>query len=207
MSLSVSCETTIIAPVGINTVPSPIRLEELATDDPEPVIVPNAQAEAAAVPLAPASLKPPINAIANGNWIGYLPRMFWSISRTEEQACALIHVNIYLTTVVGSGYGNKMMNFHTFVIKNPNAIIRSFAHDVTGSVRFTIVGANVSEALAMLRKAYPLNVDFARAFADWLDSVNINYRLTSHHLPEDNTYHSTTSRLLTVQGLLVPILV
>ena len=125
LSLSVSEP---IAPVGINVVPSSIRAEEVATDDSEPVIVPNAQAEAeaAAVPSAPASLKPPINAIANGNWIGYLPRMFWSISRTEEQACALIHVNIYLTTVIGSGYGNKMMNFHNF--PRPAGIRNALGH-------------------------------------------------------------------------------
>jgi hypothetical protein len=96
-----------------------------------------------------------------------------------------MHVNIYLTTVIGSGYGNKMLNSHHFVIKNPNPMIRSLAHDVTGSVRFTIVGANVSEALAMLRQRYPLNVDLARAFTEFLDSENILYKVHSHNLADE----------------------
>ena len=52
-------------------------------------------------------------------------------------------------------------------------------------MRFTIVGANVSEALAMLRQRYRLNADLARAFAKWLDEENINYRLTSHDITKD----------------------
>ena len=44
--------------------------------------------------------KPPMDAIANGNWIGYLPTRFASISRTEEQTIALMILNIYLSTVI-----------------------------------------------------------------------------------------------------------
>jgi hypothetical protein len=142
-------------------------------------------AEETMLTMKMAAGKPPMNAIANGNWIGYLPSIFWSISRTEEQAVALMHVNIYLTTVIGSGHGNKTLNSHHFVLKHPNPFIRYFSHDVTGCVRFTIVGANVSEALAMLRQRYRLNADLARAFAKWLDEENINYRLTSHDITKD----------------------
>ena len=128
-------------------------------------------------------LKPPINAIANGNWIGYLPRKFTTISRTEEQTVSLMIVCIYVSTVVGSG--NKVLNSHHYIIKNPNPIIRSIAHDVTGSIRFTLVGANVTEALAMLRKRYPMRVDLAREFAEFLDSENFIYQAHDHNLGDD----------------------
>ena len=129
------------------------------------------------------ALKPPMDAIANGNWIGYLPSEFSSISRTEEQTIALMILNIYLSTVITSD--NKVINSHHFVIKNPNPIIREFADDVTGAVRFTLVGAHVSESMAMIRQRFPLRVDLAREFLEWLDQHNVLYQAHNHHLHHD----------------------
>ena len=94
LSLSVQCTSNDNVAVTVaNSVPPAMGVDEI-----DAVIVPNARAEAeaalSAAPSAHATLKPPMNAIANGNWIGYLPPMFWSISRTEEQAVALIHVTL-----------------------------------------------------------------------------------------------------------------
>jgi hypothetical protein len=65
---------------------------------------------------AEVQFQPPLNAIANGNWIGYLPHKFSTISRTEEQTVSLMIVCIYVSTVIGSG--NKVLNSHHYIIKN-----------------------------------------------------------------------------------------
>jgi hypothetical protein len=125
-----------------------------------------------------------MNAIANGNWIGYLPQQFASanMSRSEEQAAALVILNIYLTTVISNDA--KVIHSHHYVIKNPEPIMRSIQNDIQGFIRFTLVGCNVTEALALVRKRFPLRVDLVRAFLSWLDNNNDLYKRNVHQLDE-----------------------
>ena len=127
-------------------------------------------------------LPPPINAIANGHWTGYLPREFMDISRTEEQACALIIPNIFLSTSVISD--NKVVNSHIYLIKNPNPLLRYFSHELTGTILHTMVGAHVSLQEALIRIRFPLRVDNSRRFLGFLDRSSIAYKATEHRLAE-----------------------
>jgi hypothetical protein len=124
--------------------------------------------------------KPPINSIANGNWIGYLPKEFEGITRTEEQTVALMTLQIYLSTVIASD--NKVLNSHTYCIKNPHPILRYFSNDVVGKILFTIVGANIPELEAMVRQRFPMDVDLARSFLAFLDDNNVLYKSHDHQL-------------------------
>jgi hypothetical protein len=127
--------------------------------------------------------KVPVNAIANGNYIGYLPHEFHSISRTEEQTVALEIMQFFIHTIIGSD--NKVLDSHTYVIKNPYPILREFCHDVIGTILFTLVGANVSEQIALIRQRFPMSVDDARAFLKFLDNKNLIYKAADHRLGHD----------------------
>ena len=115
--------------------------------------------------------KLPLNAIANGNYIGYLPSEFHSIKRTEEQTVALEIMQFFLHTIIGGD--NKVLNSHTYLIKNPDPLLREFCHDVIGSILFTLVGAHVAEQIAMIRQHFPLSVDDAKAFLQFLDNKKL----------------------------------
>ena len=129
--------------------------------------------------------KPPLNAIAIGNWIGYLPKEFECISRTEEQAVALIILQIYLKTVIGSE--NKSLNSHIYLVKNSDPILRSICHVVIGTILFTLVGAHVSEQEleALIRQRFPMSVDAARALLHFLDTKSVIYKAHEHNLSCD----------------------
>jgi len=127
-------------------------------------------------------LPPPINAIANGHWTGYLPREFMGLSRTEEQACALIILNIFLSTSVISE--NKVVNSHIYLIKNPQPLLRYFADELTGTILHTMVGAHVSLQQALIRIRFPMRVDDSRRFLGFLDRSSITYMATEHRLTQ-----------------------
>ena len=127
--------------------------------------------------------KLPLNAIANGNYIGYLPSEFHSIKRTEEQTVALEIMQFFLHTIIGGD--NKVLNSHTYLIKNPDPLLREFCHDVIGSILFTLVGAHVAEQIAMIRQHFPLSVDDAKAFLQFLDNKNLIYKATDHRLDRE----------------------
>ena len=91
---------------------------------------------------------PPINAIANGNFIGHLPKEFEDLSRSEEAAVALMIVCIYLSTIVSSKM--TVVNSHHYIIKNPDPMIRNVPASVSGTVRVAMVGAFTSENEAMV---------------------------------------------------------
>jgi hypothetical protein len=191
------------AKVQTSFVPSPpeVSPSEATVPEPEPsslpeVVLPGMSAglsksseagicniESSGLGTYAGTCKPPINAIANGNWIGYLPKEFECISRTEEQAVALIILQIYLKTVIGSE--NKCLNSHIYLIKNSDPILRSICHDVIGTILFTLVGAHVSEQEALIRQRFPMSVDAARALLHFLDTKNVIYKAHEHNLSCD----------------------
>ena len=88
------------------------------------------------------------------------------------------------------------------MIKNPNPVVRSMQNDISGYIRFTLVGAHVSEAMAMVRKRFPLRVDLVRDFLNWLDTSNAVYiehnhnqlqQWPDHHFDEHNFIVDRTS--------------
>ena len=87
--------------------------------------------------------KPPIYAIANGNYIGHLPDQFQDLSRSEEAAVALMVVCIYLSTIVSSHM--SVINSHHYIIKNPDPVIRCIPASTAGTVRVAMVGAFTEE--------------------------------------------------------------
>ena len=152
------------------------------TESSGAVVTSDANAMNVVTPPIRATCKPPRNAIANGNWIGYLPSEFADISRTEEQTVALMVPQIYLSTVVASSTGGKVINSHNFIIKNPHPILRSFSDDIVGFIRYTMVGAHVSIRAAMDRIRFMMRVDNARRFLAFLDSCNLAYLEEEHRL-------------------------
>ena len=140
---------------------------DLELEDYEPVI-PTPPAD-----FHSALMKPPINAIANGLWIGFLPEQYENLTRTDESCVGLMVLNIYLSSIIGSS--RQLMNSHHFVIKNPEPIIRSVPAEVTGTVRTTLVGALTAVQTAIIRKRFPLRVDLCRSFLRWLEDYNACY--------------------------------
>jgi len=92
-------------------------------------------------------------------------------------------MQFFLHTIIGTD--NKVLNSHTYVIKNPDPILREFSHDVIGTILFTLVGANVAEQIALLRQRFPMTVDDARAFLQFLDNKNVIYKAADHRLDRD----------------------
>ena len=111
------------------------------------------------------SRAPPMDAIANGNWIGVLPLQFAGMTRTDELSVSLMVPCVFLATIVGTN--QKKICSHYYVIKNADPIIRHVPADITGSYRLTLVGALTSEAIAKQRIRYPLNVPLDRSFLEW----------------------------------------
>ena len=106
---------------------------------------------------------PPVNSIANGNWIGELPEEYKGYTRSDEQCLALMQACVYLSTIVGNA-PSKLICSHGYIIKNPDAIINCIPKDVTGVVRMTLVGAFTSSAEAAVRKRYVLNHEINKKF-------------------------------------------
>lgn len=96
---------------------------------------------------------PPVNAIANGNWLGVLPKEYEEFTRTDEQAIALYQANIYLATIVGS---RKAINSNSYILDIGTPIIQHLGipNDVTSTIRMTLVGAFTPIAKAQVRQLY-----------------------------------------------------
>jgi hypothetical protein len=106
---------------------------------------------------------PPVNSIANGNWIGYLPTEYQKFTRSDEQCLALMQASIYLSTIVGNE-PSKSICSHGYIIQNPDTIISCIPKDITGVVRMTLVGAFTPFAEAAARKRFVLNHERNKRF-------------------------------------------
>ena len=90
--------------------------------------------------------RPPMYAIANGNFIGHLPDRFQDLSRSEEATISLMIICIYLSTIVSSHM--TVINTQPYIIKNPDPVLRSIPASTAGSVRVAMVGAFTEEKTA-----------------------------------------------------------
>lgn len=116
---------------------------------------------------------PPINAIANGNWIGYLPSRYSEYTRSDEQCICLMMMVIYLSTIAGS---KTVINSHHYIIHNHRPIIECFPRTVSDSVRMTLVGAFTKQQEIMQRKRFLLNNKRNKEFMDtFLMAKNVLY--------------------------------
>ena len=137
-------------------------------------------ADQTAVETKRGMLFPPVNAIANGNWIGYLPHEYLSYTRSDEQCLALMQACIYLSTIVGNKPAKSICS-HGYVIKNPDAIINSIPKEITGVVRMTLVGAFTPLAEASARQRFVLNHEMNKRFLnEFLLVKNTKYMEHAH---------------------------
>ena len=119
------------------------------------------------------SYPPPVDAIANGHWIGELPERFKSFTRSDEQCLSLKQLVIYLATVSGS---NTKICSHHYIIENPTPIITVLPADIEGCVRMTLVGAFTSEVAAAQRKRFVLQHQLNKEFLETiLFKKNVKY--------------------------------
>lgn len=94
---------------------------------------------------------PPCFAIANGNDIGGLPPRFTTLSRTDEQAVALVLPCVSLSVVTGGAC--KTIKSHHYVVKNTEgAIVEMLPRDVSSRIRVAMVGSMTPVQAAACKK-------------------------------------------------------
>ncbi|ETP29388.1 hypothetical protein F442_21457 [Phytophthora nicotianae P10297] len=99
---------------------------------------------------------PPAMAIANGNYIGWLPPHLSTLSRTDEQCIALVSPCVALSTLTGGHC--KGVESHHYIVKNTEGpVLGMLPRDLTNKVRVTMVGVMISDQQAACRKSYELN--------------------------------------------------
>ncbi|ETM31727.1 hypothetical protein L914_20753 [Phytophthora nicotianae] len=78
-------------------------------------------------------------AIANGNYIGWLPPHLSTLSRTDEQCIALVSPCVALSTLTGGHC--KGVESHHYIVKNTEGpVLGMLPRDLTNKVRVTMVG-------------------------------------------------------------------
>jgi hypothetical protein len=116
---------------------------------------------------------PPVDAIANGHWVGYLPDKFKNFTRSDEQCLSLKQLVIYLSTISGSK--TKICSHH-YIIENPSPIITVLPGKVEGCVRLTLVGAFTSEVEASQRMRFVLQHELNKEYLETiLFKKNVRY--------------------------------
>ena len=115
--------------------------------------------------------KTPAESIANGNWIGELPKEFCNITRTDELTVSLMHPCIYLSTILGTK--RKSIKSHHYVVVNPNPVIENIPGNQP--TRITYVGALTTQQIAEQRVRFDLNVTLCRDILQWFLKHNHEY--------------------------------
>ncbi|KAJ3230489.1 hypothetical protein HDU78_008289, partial [Chytriomyces hyalinus] len=97
--------------------------------------------------------KKPVKAIANGNWIGYLPRKFPDISRTTESVVSLMQPCIYLSSVFGNS-DRKTIKSHHYISVFDKPVLRQIPAMPWDHLRVTFVGSFATEEFAQIQARY-----------------------------------------------------
>ncbi|KAJ3222889.1 hypothetical protein HDU78_011554 [Chytriomyces hyalinus] len=92
------------------------------------------------------TLKKPVEAIANGNWIGYLPRKFPDISRTTESVVSLMQLCIYLSSVFGN-LDRKTIKSHHYISVFDKPVLQQIPAMPWDHLRVTFVGSFATDTL------------------------------------------------------------
>jgi hypothetical protein len=124
---------------------------------------------------------PPTLSIANGNYIGRMPSQF-SMSRTDEQAIALVSPCVSLSTVTGGPC--RTIKSHHYIVRNTEGpIAEMLPRDVSTRVRITMVGCMTSAQVAACKTRYELNLPLCQSALRFLSVNNRVYRefTASHH--------------------------
>jgi len=119
------------------------------------------------------STSPPTLAIANGNYIGRLPERF-NLSRTDEQAIALVSSCVSMSTVTG-GPCQTIKSHHYIVENTEGPIVSMLPGDVVDRVRVAMTGCMTSSQVAACKKRYELNVLQCREALAFLYDNNTEY--------------------------------
>lgn len=130
------------------------------------------------------SALPPVNSIANGNYIGRLPSSFDSLTRTDEQAISLVSPCMSLSTVTGGAC--RTIKSHHYVVRNTEGPIADMLpRDLRSNVRVTMVGNMTPAQAAQCKKRYKLNVDLCSRFLSFLYENNREYQRYRHSISKN----------------------
>ncbi|KAI8842439.1 hypothetical protein BJ741DRAFT_705274 [Chytriomyces cf. hyalinus JEL632] len=99
------------------------------------------------------SPKKPAEAIANGNWIGYLPAEFANVSRTTESVVSLMQPCIYLSSVIGNS-SRKTIKSHHYISVFDQPVLRHLPAMPWDHLRVTFVGSFATEEFAQMQARY-----------------------------------------------------
>ncbi|KAJ3221338.1 hypothetical protein HDU78_000528, partial [Chytriomyces hyalinus] len=95
------------------------------------------------------TLKKPVEAIANGNWIGYLPHEFPDILRTTESVVSLMQPCIYLSSVFGN-LDCKTIKSHHYISVFDKPVLQQIPAMPWDHLRVTFVGLFATEEYAQI---------------------------------------------------------
>ncbi|KAG1694469.1 hypothetical protein DVH05_028660 [Phytophthora capsici] len=127
---------------------------------------------------------PPAMAIANGNYIGWLPPHLSTLSRTDEQCIALVSPCVALSTLTGGHC--KVVKSHHYIVKNTEGpVLDMLPRDLTNKVRVTMVGAMTSDQQAACRKRYELNIGLCKQALRFLLLNNRLYKRERNRIDPD----------------------
>jgi hypothetical protein len=120
----------------------------------------------------------------------------WNLlTRTDEQAVALVLPCVSLSVVCGGSY--KTIKSHHYVVQNTEGpIVEMLPRDLTFRIRVTMVGSMTSAQVAACKKKYKLDLKLCRRFLSFLDRTNRVYKKRSrseYASPSLATQHIPTS--------------
>ncbi|KAI8831302.1 hypothetical protein BJ741DRAFT_694540 [Chytriomyces cf. hyalinus JEL632] len=116
------------------------------------------------------SPKKPAEAIANGNWIGYLPEEFVNVSRTTESVVSLMQPCIYLSSVIGNSSG-KTIKSHHYISVFDQPVLRHLPAMPWDHLRVTFVGSFATEEFAQMQARYSVQ-EFAGDLLSFFEKHN-----------------------------------
>ncbi|OWZ04148.1 hypothetical protein PHMEG_00023998, partial [Phytophthora megakarya] len=134
----------------------------------------------------------PVDSIANGNYIGHLPRRFQVMTRTDEQAVALVLPCVSLSVVTG-GPCHTIKSHHYIVRNTEGPIVDMLPRDLSCRVRVTMVGHMTKRQAIACKKRYQLNLSLCRKVLSFL---YLNHREYQQQVQPDKEGSATTTRVL-----------
>ncbi|KAI8839598.1 hypothetical protein BC829DRAFT_420209, partial [Chytridium lagenaria] len=127
--------------------------------------------------------KLPVNSIRNGNYIGHLPDIFRSLTRTDELLLALSTPVCNITTVKPTKNGE--IRSHTYLVRNTAGPLTALVpRDITNLCRVTFVGTFTSRQVALTKQRYDVQLDKCRDMLGFLRKYNILYADTCPVIPD-----------------------
>ncbi|KAI8821219.1 hypothetical protein BJ741DRAFT_681038 [Chytriomyces cf. hyalinus JEL632] len=116
------------------------------------------------------SSKKPAEAIANGNWIGYLPEEFVNVSRTTESVVSLMQLCISLSSVIGNS-SRKTIKSHHYISVFDQPVLCHLPAMPWDHLQVTFVGSFATEEFAQMQARYSVQ-NFAGDLLSFFEKHN-----------------------------------